>query len=103
MDTDCRIIIIIDKKGGLFMASTHIHVRIDDNTKTQAQLIFSEMGLDLSTAVNMFIKQVIRNRGFPFLPVADPFYSESNIAHLLSVKADADAGRNMTAHELIEA
>jgi DNA-damage-inducible protein J len=85
------------------MASTHIHVRIDENTKLEAQRILSEMGLDMSTAVNMFFKQIITKNGFPFLPVADPFYSDSNIAHLLNVKADVDAGRNMEVHELIEA
>ncbi|MCL2103245.1 MAG: type II toxin-antitoxin system RelB/DinJ family antitoxin [Syntrophorhabdaceae bacterium] len=84
------------------MANAHIHVRIDAETKKQAQRIFSEMGLDISTAVNMFIKQTIRNNAFPFQPTADPFYSERNMAHLLHVKADVDAGRNMTVHELIE-
>jgi len=84
------------------MAGTHIHVRIDDDTKKQAQQIFSEMGLDISTAINMFIRQVIRSRGFPFLPMADPFYSESNMMHLMRVKADADAGLNMAVHELVE-
>jgi DNA-damage-inducible protein J len=84
------------------MASTHIHVRIDESLKKQAQQIFSEMGLDISTAVNMFIKQTVHNRSFPFLPSADPFYSGSNIEHLLNVRADADAGRNMVVHDLIE-
>ena len=84
------------------MANTHIHVRIDDDTKRQAQQIFDDMGLDISTAVNIFIKQVVRNRSFPFLPSADPFYSDSNMAHLIRVKADADAGRNMAIHDLIE-
>ena len=84
------------------MASTHLHVRIDEDTKKQAQHILDEMGLDISTATNMFIKQIVRSRSFPFLPSADPFYSESNILHLLNVKADADAGLNMVVHELIE-
>jgi len=84
------------------MANTHIHVRIDDNTKKQAQQIFSDMGLDLSTAINMFIRQTVRNRCFPFLPSVDPFFSDSNIAHLMSVKADAEAGLNMVLHDLIE-
>ena len=84
------------------MASTHLHVRIDDNTKKQAQQIFSDMGLDITTAVNIFIKQVIRNRSFPFLPSADPFYSDANMAHLERVRADADAGRNMLIRNLIE-
>jgi DNA-damage-inducible protein J len=83
------------------MSNTHIHVRIDADMKKQAQLIFTDMGLDLTTAVNMFIKQVVRTRTFPFLPSADPFYSDNNMAHLMHVKADADAGRNMVAHDLI--
>jgi len=84
------------------MPTTHIHVRIDDDIKTQAQQIFSDMGLDLSTAVNMFIKQVVLTRGFPYLPSADPFYTTANIAHLMEVKKDVDAGLNMEAHDLIE-
>ena len=84
------------------MASTHIHVRIEDDIKKQAQLILNEMGLDISTAINIFIKQIIRNRSFPFLPSVDPFYNDSNIAHLMTVKADADIGRNMIVHDLIE-
>jgi len=84
------------------MTGTHIHVRIDDDIKKQAQQILRDMGLDVSTAVNMFIKQVVINRGFPYLPSADPFFNESNISHLLKVKTDADAGRNMEIHDLIE-
>ena len=33
---------------------------------------------------------------------SDPFYSESNIKHLLAVKSDVQAGINMHVHELIE-
>jgi len=61
------------------MANTQIHVRIDDDTKKQAQQIFGDMGLDITTAVNMFIKQTVRYRSFPFLPSADPFYSDRNM------------------------
>ena len=84
------------------MPSTHIHVRIDVETKKQAQQILNDMGLDLSTAVNIFIKQVVCNRSFPFLPSADPFFNESNTAHLTAVKADADTGRNIVIRELLE-
>ena len=84
------------------MSNTHIHVRIDDEMKKHAQQILDEMGLDISTAVNMFFKQIVRNRCLPFLPSADPFFSDSNMAYLLNVKADVDAGRNMAVHDLIE-
>ena len=84
------------------MASTHIHIRIDEETKRQAQQVFSDMELDITTAVTMFIRQAIRNRSFPFQPSADPFFSESNMAHLAIVKADSEAGRNMTVHDIVE-
>ena len=84
------------------MAGTHIHVRIEDDLKKQAQQIFNEMGLDITTAINMFIRQVIKNRSFPFLPSVDPFYGESNMLHLIKVKSDADAGQNMVIRDLIE-
>jgi DNA-damage-inducible protein J len=84
------------------MADTHIHILIEDDIKKQAQLILSDMGLDISTAIHMFIKQVVINRSFPYLPSADPFYNENNMAHLLKIKADADVGRHMELHDLIE-
>jgi len=84
------------------MSSTHIHVRIDEDIKIQAQNVFNDMGMDITTAVNIFFRQVIRNRCFPFLPSADPFYGETNMTHLLNVKADADIGRNMAIHDLVE-
>ena len=83
------------------MANTHLHVRIDDETKKQAQQILSDMGLDLSTAVNMFIKQVVRTRGFPFLPTADLPCSEGSMVHSTIAKADADVERNVAAHDSI--
>ena len=34
--------------------------------------------------------------------IEDPFYNESNMKHLLSVKSDVQAGLNMSAHDLVE-
>ena len=84
------------------MPNTHIHVRIDEDIKAQAQDILNDMGMDITTAINIFFRQIVRNRCFPFLPSADPFYSDSNIEHLMNAKADADIGRNMAVHDLVE-
>ena len=43
-----------------------LQVRVDDELKNQANAIFEEMGLDLSTAVRMFLKRTVAVRGFPF-------------------------------------
>lgn len=43
-----------------------ISVRVDEDTKLNAEDIFKDMGLNMSVAVNLFLKQVIRTGGIPF-------------------------------------
>lgn len=48
------------------MATTPTQIRIDENTKKQAVELLEGLGLNLSDAVNMFLRQVILRRGIPF-------------------------------------
>ena len=48
------------------MANTSMNIRMDSDIKKQAQELFSEFGLDMTTAVNMFLRQAIRQRAIPF-------------------------------------
>lgn len=41
-------------------------IRIDPETKEKANKVFEELGISLSAAVNVFLKAVVRNQGFPF-------------------------------------
>lgn len=43
-----------------------INVQIDSETKKQATSILNELGLSMSTAINLFLKQVIKRDGLPF-------------------------------------
>jgi len=43
-----------------------LQVRIDDELKNQANEIFNELGIDLSTAVRMFLKRAVAVKGLPF-------------------------------------
>ena len=43
-----------------------LQVRIDEETKEKASLIYDELGIDLSTAVRMFLKKSIMVGGVPF-------------------------------------
>ena len=47
------------------MSST-ITVRVDENIKKEANSIFKEIGMDMSTAINVYLRQVIRSNGIPF-------------------------------------
>jgi DNA-damage-inducible protein J len=48
------------------MAKTLISVRTDAELKERSQKLFADMGLDLSTAVNMFLRQSLVDNGIPF-------------------------------------
>jgi DNA-damage-inducible protein J len=43
-----------------------MNIRMDKEVKEEAQRIFSDLGMDMTTAVNVFLRQVIRCDGFPF-------------------------------------
>ena len=53
----------------------NLNIRIDNNLKRDAEAIFSDLGISLSAATTMFLKQVVRTNGIPFELKADPFYS----------------------------
>jgi len=48
------------------MPATTTNIRMDSEVKAQAQALFSQFGLDMSTAVNIFLREAIRTRGIPF-------------------------------------
>ena len=47
------------------MATTNLNIRTDADIKAAAEQLFNELGLNLTTAVNMFLRQAIRTGGIP--------------------------------------
>ena len=83
------------------MVSTSI--KIDAKTKKEAQELFKDMGMSLTTAVNIFLKQAVKEQRIPFEITADPFYSESNMRYLEKVITDIESGKaKLVEHDLIE-
>ena len=60
-----RYIIKKNWKGVDRMAST-IQVRVDDDIKTKADMLFKDLGMDTTTAIRIFLVQAIAYDGFPF-------------------------------------
>lgn len=54
------------KEGKYMATTTPTQIRIEENTKKQAVELLEGLGLNLSDAVNMFLKQVILQNGIPF-------------------------------------
>ena len=47
--------------------TTNISIRIDAELKARADTLFSELGMNLSTAFNIFVRQSLREGGIPFV------------------------------------
>ena len=80
-----------------------INIRIDDELKSRADYIFEELGLNMTTAFTMFIRQTIRQGGIPFeiTTRTEPFYNAGNMKVLRQSIKEAEEGK-LTSHELIE-
>ena len=48
------------------MASTNFSVRMDSDIKNQCESLYKELGMNLTTAINVFLRQSLRVGGFPF-------------------------------------
>lgn len=48
------------------MESTNLNIRTDKAVKAAAERIFEELGLSMTAAVNIFLRQTIRENGIPF-------------------------------------
>lgn len=84
------------------MTAVSTNIKIDPVVKQRAQVLFDSLGMNLSTAVNIFLKQSIREQAIPFR-IGDPFYSPANMEYLRQVTHDIDTGKSvLKEHELLE-
>lgn len=59
-----------------------INLRVDDEVKKQAELVCNEIGISLSSAINIYLKKIAREHKIPFDFSIDPFYNRNNISYL---------------------
>ena len=72
------------------MPKTSMSIRLDSEVKEQAQQVFNHLGMDMTTAINIFLRQAIQYQGLPF----DVRLDENR--KLLHVLTDLDQNRNMS-------
>ncbi|WP_298840617.1 type II toxin-antitoxin system RelB/DinJ family antitoxin [Clostridium sp.] len=84
------------------MALKTVNIRIDEELKKQAEILFSDFGMNMTTAFTIFVKAVIRERKIPFeITASEPFYNDSNMEHLEKSINQLNQKKG-TIHELIE-
>jgi addiction module antitoxin, relB/dinJ family len=85
-----------------FVPIVSTSIKIDARTKKEAQELFKDMGMSLTTAVNIFLKQAVREQRIPFY-VGQPKYKEE----VYQAMRDVEQGKNLSksyrsAKEMIE-
>lgn len=83
------------------VATTNVTIRMDEQLKRQAETLFEDLGMNMTTAFTIFTKAAVRQGKIPFEIATDPFFSETNQAHLRAAinRMRLTGG---TEHELIE-
>jgi len=71
--------------------TTNLNIRVDEELKRQAESIFAELGLNMSTAMNIFLRYSVRYGGIPF-----DLRIEKPNAETLSAIDDVSNNRNMS-------
>ena len=85
------------------MPHTTFSVRMDSKIKKEFDEFCEKVGMTTSTAFNLFARAVLREKRLPFdiTTEPDPFYSESNLAHLRRGIAALNSGKGIE-HDLIK-
>lgn len=85
------------------MAQATLTARVDARDKMDFDAFCSNVGLNTSTAINLFVKAVLRENRIPFeiTQTPDPFFTEPNLSRVKKSVQELRAGKG-TAHELIE-
>jgi len=86
------------------MAQTNVNIRMDSQLKKQFEAFCTDVGMNMSTAFNVFARTSVRLQKIPFeiTAVTDSFYSEPNMNVLLKSIRQLEEGKGVE-HELIEA
>ena len=80
-----------------------LQVRVDDDLKNQATAIYNELGIDLSTAIRMFLKRTVLEKGIPF----DTKLDDVTLKGILAIErmrtiSEENGNSNMTLDEINE-
>ncbi len=74
------------------MSVVSTNIKIESELKQDAQKLFETLGMTLSTAVNIFLRQAVREQGIPFR-IGDPFYSPVNQQALYNASKELHSGQ----------
>lgn len=75
---------------------SNIHVRIKDDTKKSATKVLDRMGIDMSTAITMYLNQIVITQSIPFRLVTENGLTLQQEKEILQASKDAKRGVNVS-------
>ena len=80
-----------DFNGGVIMANGLLQLRIDDTLRKEASDVYSRLGLDLPTAIRMFLTRSVQVRGIPFSMILPEENYKATVAVTAMKRMSSDA------------
>ena len=77
------------------MAQTLINIRMDEELKKSFDNVCNELGMNMTTAITIFAKKMVRENRVPFDVSIDPFYSETNLRAIEKSKSQLENGHTV--------
>ena len=75
------------------MAQSNINIRMDEDVKREFDRVCGELGINMSIAITILAKKMIREQRIPFEVSVDPFYSSTNRDALTDSLNQLESGR----------
>lgn len=73
-----------------------IQVRIDEKTKKSAKKVLDEVGVDMSSAIKVYLKQIIIHKGIPLSLMTENALTPQQEKEIIQASEEAKAGKNIT-------
>lgn len=75
---------------------SYIQLRIDDKTKNSAKKVLDELGVDMSSAIKVYLRQIVINKGIPFKLVTENGFTPEEERKILKASEEAKKGKNVS-------
>jgi DNA-damage-inducible protein J len=73
-----------------------IQLRIDDATKKSAKSILDKLGIDMTSAIKIYLKQIVINKGIPFKLLTENGLTIEQENEILKAAKEAEKGKGVT-------
>ena len=75
---------------------SYLQIRVDKTLKENSKKILDKLGIDMSTAVRIYLKQIVNRKGLPFLALTENHFTVEQEDEILRISKEAKKGKNVS-------